>query len=402
MQHRLRAAPTAADRERAAFLDEMCRVLWRAPEDGAAEGDELIVLPGARRPRLLVPPRRRVAAAAVRQYGEPRSRRSRLGTKALSLVLRSGAGGALFRDRVRLGPAGRDTIDGYLAGALGCDIEISMYLGAPRANRKPVLQLLAGDGSLAGFAKIGVSPLARRLVMAEHDALTALGEASLETVTVPAVLHYGIWHEMPVLVLGPLAVRERRVPLPPARLAQAMGAVSRMDGIAPAALAASPYWSRLIDRVEGVSASPPGADLRQALAEIADRAGDATLGFGDWHGDWTPWNMASTRNGLLVWDWERFARGVPIGYDVLHHWLQTHVVPGGMEPRAAARETIQRAPGLLEPFGADTRQAALTAVVYLAELATRQIADGQAAAGARLGDTGRWLVPAIAEGAREL
>ena len=90
MHHRLRAAPTAADRERAAFLDEMCRVLWRAPEDGAAEGDELIVLPGARRPRLVVPPRRRVAAAAVRQYGEPRSRRSQLGTRALSLVLRSG------------------------------------------------------------------------------------------------------------------------------------------------------------------------------------------------------------------------------------------------------------------------------------------------------------------------
>ena len=238
MHHRLRAAPTAADRERAAFLDEMCRVLWRAPEDGAAEGDELIVLPGARRPRLVVPPRRRVAAAAVRQYGEPRSRRSQLGTRALSLVLRSGAGGALFRDRVRLGPTGRDTIDGYLAGALGCDLEISMYLGAPRANRKPVLQLLAGDGSLAGFAKIGVSPLARRLVVAEHDALTALGEASLETAhgtarscTTASGTRCRCW----CWDRSPSASGGCRCPA--GRLTQAMGAVSRMDGVAPAALA---------------------------------------------------------------------------------------------------------------------------------------------------------------------
>ena len=53
-----------------------------------------------------------------------------------------------------------------------------MHLGAARANRKPVLQLLTPDGETVGFAKIGVSPLTSSLVWAERDALTLLCSAA--------------------------------------------------------------------------------------------------------------------------------------------------------------------------------------------------------------------------------
>jgi hypothetical protein len=42
-----------------------------------------------------------------------------------------------------------------------------------------------------------------------------------------------------------------------------------------------------------------------------------------------------------------------------------------------------------------TREAQATAVGYLAELATRYLADRQVEAGARLGDVRAWLLPAL-------
>ena len=52
---------------------------------------------------------------------------------------------------------------------------VSLHLGPARANRKPVLQLIAPDGETLGFAKLGIGPLTRRLVRAETTALSALG-----------------------------------------------------------------------------------------------------------------------------------------------------------------------------------------------------------------------------------
>jgi hypothetical protein len=135
--------------------------------------------------------------------------------------------------------------------------------------------------------------------------------------------------------------------------------------------------------------------LLSALETLAHQSGSTELVYGSWHGDWTPWNMASTRAGLLVWDWERFAEGVPLGFDTLHHWLLSEVVPGRREPVEAARACIESAAALLAPLGVEHAEARLTAVLYLAELSARYIADRQAEAGARLGAPGRWLIPAI-------
>src|SRR5271170_6358515 len=107
--------------DRAAYLAEVCRLLWPDPARVFMSGvagnsdSEFMVLPAARRPRLLVPAGRRAAAAAVRRYGEPGSARARLAVRALSLGLSSGIGGVALRNRLRVhAPAGAPTIESYL------------------------------------------------------------------------------------------------------------------------------------------------------------------------------------------------------------------------------------------------------------------------------------------------
>jgi hypothetical protein len=48
------------------------------------------------------------------------------------------------------------------------------------------------------------------------------------------------------------------------------------------------------------------------------------------------------------------------------------------------------------------RAALTTALTYGADLAVRYLADGQQQAGARLGDVGTWLLPALEGGLRRL
>jgi hypothetical protein len=108
--------------------------------------------------------------------------------------------------------------------------------------------------------------------------------------------------------------------------------------------------------------------------------------------------MACTADGLLLWDWERFASGVPAGFDALHYRLQSDVVSAHADPAPAATALVERAPELLAPLGVGPAAARLTALLYLAELSARYLADRQAEAGARLGDPGRWLIPALTAG----
>src|SRR5215470_11446451 len=123
------AAPPVhlADWERLAYLREVCELLWpspaeitlqsetsrwpyisgtrrsRARDPAQPAGRDFVLVPGVRHPRLLVPAApRAAAAAALRQYGQPRSWSARLGVTALALGLASGLGGTVFGVRVRM------------------------------------------------------------------------------------------------------------------------------------------------------------------------------------------------------------------------------------------------------------------------------------------------------------
>jgi len=164
---------------RTQYLTEVLDLLypWPCRTDGSPGTPiaEYLVVPDARRPRLLVPSAsRRVAAAAVRRYAEPQSRAGRLKRDAVVAAVRTGASAVLLRDRVRVTGPFSSSIDGYLSEQLGRELAVSVHIGPARANRKPVLQLIGPEGDTFGFGKLGTGPLTRGLVRAETAALETL------------------------------------------------------------------------------------------------------------------------------------------------------------------------------------------------------------------------------------
>lgn len=396
---------------RGRYLQEVLRTLWPPPARvtrygrryrAAADGrhaTEFVIVPDERRVVLLLPRRpRRVAAAVLRNYKASATTGDRWKLDTLALAARFGLTDVLpHRVRIERGTASDDLV-GYLSTALGHDIVVSLHIGPPRANRKPVLQALTPDGAVVGFVKMGVDPLTCGLVRAEAAALAFLEDAPLNKVRPPRLLWHGQWrgHEVLVQQAFPRGQRAHDV----AELTGAMAELAAVRGTTVMPAASSPYWRNLGSRLRALGQRDAAVALLQAL-DHAEAAADATaLRFGSWHGDWAPWNMTISRGRALVWDWERFETGVPVGYDAVHYTLQ-QAVRGGMADESAAEDMLAKAPGILTPFGVDPAAAPLVAMLYLIEIGTRYLSDGQAEAGARSGRIDRWLLPVLARHLQE-
>src|SRR5215471_8007998 len=302
----------ADDWERLAYLREVCELLWPPTAEmtlyggahgwpqisgavrprglGSAAGPggrDFVLIPGVRHPRLLVPAAPRAAAAALRQYGQPRSWAARLGVAAFALGLASGLGGTLLGVRVRVtAPPEAESIESYLKAVFSPDIRVSVRLGPARANRKPVLQLHTTSGKPVGFVKIGFNALTRDLVRAEAASLAWLDRVGLRGISVPRVLHHGQWHGMDVLVLSALPVWQRRRTLTSAQLAAAMDTVAQVGGLQPGAVAAEAYLRQLRERLGAADPGPEREALLEALDTFAATGLATGLTFGAWHGDW--------------------------------------------------------------------------------------------------------------------
>ncbi|HEX5740010.1 MAG TPA: hypothetical protein VFY17_00470 [Pilimelia sp.] len=396
------AALTADDRDRrAAYLEEVLGVLY--PGTRAVRGGppptvaRYALVPHARRPVLMVPlASRRVAAAAVRRYAEPGSRLARLKREAVVAALRTGADGLLLPDRFAVTGDRAHTVDGYLRTVLGVDVHLGVHIGPARANRKPVLQLITAAGETLGYAKLGTGPLTRTLVRHEAAALTALADAPLHRLRVPRLLHHGEWNGHEVLVQSALPVWQPRAALGADRLAAAMRELAHAGPVTDSTLGASAYWRDLRARLAVLGGTADGATLAAAAETLAQHHREVPLRFGGWHGDWSPWNMAALTDAVLVWDWERYRAGVPLGFDAVHHELQRRIA-GTSDATSALTRTLGRLDALLEPFDVPPAARELTALLYLVDLAARYLADRQAEAGARLGVLGSWLLPVLVD-----
>lgn len=395
----------AADVAASAYLREMVGLLW---PDASVElcrahpvrvrrraGQDLVVLPRATQPRLLVPASPAKAAAALRGYQTSATGRTRRKARLVAVLARAGAT-RLAPTVVRICSSGQaEGIDAHLARILGRAVDISIHLGPPRAVRKPVIQLLdAETHQTIGFAKVGVNPLTRELVAREAANLADLQGHDLHRLRIPELLHHGGWQGLDLLVQSALTP-EGSAPPTVGDVEAAMLELSGVRGLMTGTLRSHRYLGQLRSRIDRCPTSPAASAVEEALDRIAAPAADLELRFGAWHGDWTPWNMAAGgRRRLLVWDWEHFEPDVPAGYDRLHHHLHCEL-RSGRDPGAALASMRQAAAGLLRHFQPSDPARELTALLYVVDIATRYLNDEEAAGATLLGDVSSWLATGL-------
>jgi Phosphotransferase enzyme family len=385
------------------YLAELLRTLWPAPahisriprfaaRDRSAT--EFVVVPSLRSPKLVLPRRpRKVTGAALGNYKASASGGARLRLRAIALGARLGAT-VLLPDRIRIepGPAS-DTLADHLRETLGKDFHIALYIGPQRAVQKPVLQLLDRAGETFAFVKVGTNALTRVLVGNEAEALRYLTAAPLNHLRVPRPMYDGQWNGHRVLVQEALHPAGRAVN--PDRLARAMVELAASKGTTSSRLGDSPYLAELRRRI----AAEPRDELTEGLASrlqsLVEHRGNETLEFGSWHGDFAPWNMATTPDSVLVWDWEQYESGVPVGFDAVHYRVQTGVVMEGRTVAEAFEVALGGATELLAPFGVNAARSRLTVALYAVEIATRYVHDGELESGTVMGRMDRWLTPVL-------
>jgi hypothetical protein len=257
-----------------------------------------------------------------------------------------------------------DGLRDHLSAALGRRVTFGFGIGTARANRKPVLALFGIDGSRLGFAKIGVDPFTDDQVIRERHALQELGPRPIDGVRIPELLDFSSWDGHPVLVISPLKPSAwetaRRGAQTPRTQMEALG---RVCGIHEAPLTESAWWTTIAETVAELPASTGRSDLLEAIETITTRWAGLGLRLGAWHGDWTPWNMGWSRRQLLLWDFERFEVGAPIGLDACHFAIS---VPSASDDPGEIVRRLENA----DPCD-DRDRAALVKAGYLVAIAAR-------------------------------
>lgn len=393
--------------DRSRYVRHIVHALWpdaasiRHISRGDGHGSlEFVVVPDERRAVLLLPRRPLPAtAAAVRNFKASARPAERVRIRAAASAARVGAA-ELFRHRIVIAPGpagvGRDIVS-HLQEVLGrSEIVPSLYIGPPRANRKPILQLISPAGETVGFAKVAMNDLTTRLVQAEAAALGRLRGVRLRRLEVPRLLHAGTWRQHSVVVQRAFPASSLH-PFAVTAVSPAMVDLATAFGIRTLQVNRSDYWDGLRDRLASLRRREFGDPMADLLRQLAIVSADVATTFGAWHGDWTPWNMTMRGGRAQLWDWERFETGVPVGFDALHYRMQDAITRLGVAPFDAARSSLDDASAILAPFALPERAPAIVAALYLLEIGERYARDGQAEAGARIGALERWLLPALSD-----
>ncbi|MFI7599243.1 hypothetical protein [Actinoplanes sp. NPDC049681] len=346
-------------------LGWVVRAVFENPGVTVAVGDDpsatvrYAVIPSLDRPRFLLPlASRRVTAASLLTYNALRPPKVRAGRAAVGVLARLGLLG--ITKAPVLSVHAPDLLSTFLAGQLGVDrLHAAIGIRPPDPHHKPTLQLFDDRGRPRGYAKIGWNDGTRAMVRAEAATLADLPEGGGFPPAPRLALHTR-WHGREIAVIEPMPRTVRRIRRPDRPRLDAMLAVARRGGPATPPRPVTELLTTWRRRAAG-------ADARiHAFIDALDTGQE--LEFGDWHGDWVPWNMARHRGRLLVWDWENRSAGVPVGFDLAHQAFQTALSTYG-RPAAECAVAVDEALREHGPaLGLDAAGQRFVADAYLVEL----------------------------------
>ena len=175
------------------------------------------VLPRPEAPRYLVPlDSAKASAAFLVRPGNVRT----LSQRALRLLLRPALGLGvvpLFRRKVEVpdGLPGTPSLIQWLEEELGqTNLLMSIAIGPPRPNRKPILQVMTADGRTICFGKIAVDEHTARLVRNESE---FLADHKPEGFVVPKLIAHDMWKGNEIALISVLPLDQHHHAAAPAR-----------------------------------------------------------------------------------------------------------------------------------------------------------------------------------------
>ncbi|MCP4086711.1 MAG: hypothetical protein GY745_16895 [Actinomycetia bacterium] len=357
------------------------RTWWRtilagadSDTDSASDHRETYLLfPSAADPRQVIDASsNRLLAAEISRVPAGSSSAAVAARKVLSVGAGLGLAQVFRPQRLVIEGTGAPTLATRLAELLGHDeVRLSLAAGPIRPNRKPVARILGNEGELLGVAKIGWDSSTRALIEQESAALADAANlpAPFITPTARGVIDVG---NLRVLVLDPLDIPDDRIdPLTVDPEVAVLATLAGTDG-SVVGLAEAPFVRSLTDRLISHAG---GAELRVLVDRLIAVSGHDPVRVGRSHGDWAPWNLRRVPAGLLVWDWERFASGTPVGFDLAHHRYSVHR-PGSDSVATAAARAECDLRDLVPQLDLCAADAAWLVVFQLMELATRHLESG--------------------------
>jgi hypothetical protein len=374
-----------AERPAAADVDGLLGVvrrLWPAPSEvrlmrGArqpeASSRDWLVLPSVGRPWLLLPAWSATAADALLR--DDHGQRSAQVVQALAVLQRQRVLARLPLSRLRITvPSGSETIECELERVLGVSSELVVRLGRRRWNRSVVLRPLDAAGNTLAFVKSASGPAGVASLRRERENLRRVAGLAPSLVEWPEVMHHGPWRDLELLALSPLVGDEsarRRARVPSA----AIRALALSAEAGPQPLSETGLSRRLVDGSAELSDSAQRGQLLVGLDVTLSRLGQIKVPVGCWHGDWVPWNMTSHDDRVLLWDWEHFDDGVPLGLDGIHYRAQQLRMFKGTDPRVEDRWVRESTEWLLNTFQLPMPQVRAVILSYLLEINLRYLRD---------------------------
>ena len=358
---------------------------------GFTVAEEYAVLPNAENARMLVPvgASAAVGAAFSRRFSTLHGARERGYRSGLAAGYRVGAVERLCRDRLVVGMDQRVPrrdwpqwlLLSHLEATLGVS-ELVALIPVRRAmpNTKPAFRLFDRAGRPHGYAKLGWSPATRAVVRDESLALSSV-QGRLSAVQVPRPLAAGSWRGSDYVVAEPLPPDLRPWRTDPLAAAHVLRDIAASGVTTRAPLSESSYLRRTLSSLSVASHVAPelGAALRTWLESLSHH--ETPLVFGRWHGDWVPWNVASSDDGgVVAWDWEYSHPDVPVGFDLLHWHYQRRLAAkdGTIE---AAVQALYAAQDQLSALSVPADMHRTVASLYLIEMLTRSLRLAAAGAG---------------------
>lgn len=342
-------------------LEPLLSALWPPPAEAAVrrapkQGErEYLAFPSIQRPHMLIPVGVKGAEKMMARYGGSRAKRF-----ARLIARRAYRSSFLERSPIKrlCVVEGSEGIERYLEVALRSELRIGILLGPPRASQKPVLQIFGPDGTILAFCKVGSTGLTEELLNTEATALRELHGRSTHTFRSPELLHHGRWGTSAILVQEALPLAQSNL----APLESPIGVMAEIAGLHP-----NPdgrlSQSALLQTAVAQGSRWFGIDLRH-LGRLSSRLrGDIGCPLGSWHGDLGPWNMASNGTTTEIWDWERFATGVPVGCDAAHYRTQRSLTVGAT-PAEAWPQVLNEVAAVLQASGYGAAKAPIVAASY--------------------------------------